>query len=64
MKRIALLAAVLLMSCSTHWKKPGATSQDFARDHAECHQQAYIFGVAFSETRYQDCMAARGYTTR
>ena len=63
-RAVILLAILFLSGCSAHWAKPGATRRDFERDHHECDQQAYVFGYVYSESRYQECMTARGYTVR
>ncbi len=57
-----LALALALASCTTvHLVKPGATVEDFQRDSRECQGEAQVLGPISIESRYRDCLLARGY---
>ncbi len=62
---LVFVLALALASCTTvHLVKPGATVEDFQRDSHECQAEAQVLGPISIESRYRDCLLARGYRPR
>jgi hypothetical protein len=73
MRKFLVLGVLFLLSgCASSgdtWTKAGATEQEQGRDTSDCLLQARRMMAGrngpistVDQTRYQDCMASRGYT--
>jgi len=67
---LRLLATValslMLMACSTHFSKPGGTTEDFEQDKAQCDYQVSSVSIpSMSLVTHYDlmtkCLRARGW---
>ena len=60
-RAVGVVLALALSACTTtHLSRSGATTSDFERDDAECKAQSRVLLISI-ESRYRDCMLARGY---
>jgi hypothetical protein len=67
---LAVLVAMLVSGCATTWNKPGATGEDYADDQLKCEAHGTMscggaggaIGGICRSTRYDQCMAQRGWT--
>lgn len=70
MKKIALIAVMLLAGCAQRsWAKPGATMQEFERDKSYCMAEGSQAAggdplVGFLSGQMDMCMRGRGWTMK
>jgi len=62
----SITLAFILIACTTHYTKPGATTADFEADKATCDYQASAVAIpSLSLVTYADlmgkCLRARGW---
>jgi hypothetical protein len=74
---LALIVAVCGCAAAPYWRKPGVSPPDVAQDDGDCRRQSSeatpravgrgggrTGPVWVNQTRYQDCMRAKGYEWR
>jgi len=60
--RAALVVIALgLSGCTTTHLTKSVSPDNFERDDAACKSESRVWGLFTIESRYRDCMLARGY---
>lgn len=58
---LTVLLLLSLSGCTAYYAKPGASAEDFYRDHYECERDAAAVRATLTNSMVRRCLAVKGW---